>query len=108
MNNQEPLSTFGLIFYVWNHWNDIQNQWSVVTQIFVQLLGAVVALASMITPITKTPKDDELLGGLKKWMHQLSITNAKNVTGVGQDNTVLPTPSKPKEGFFTNENKFQK
>ena len=70
-----PLSTFGLIAYVWNHWEDIQNQWAMVLAAFWALLGAVVTLASMITPLTKTPEDDKIVDKLKTMLHQFSVTN---------------------------------
>lgn len=91
--DQQPLGIFGLFWYLCNHWSDIQNQWSAIVQAVITLLGLVVGLASMITPLTKTPKDDALLAGLINWMHQLSVTNAKNVTGVGQDDTTKPPTS---------------
>lgn len=99
MDNQEPLSTFGLFLYIWNHWSDIQNQWAAVMQAFVTLVGTLVTLASIITPMTKTPKDDELLAGVKNWLHQFSFTNARDVKGIGQQpvppqKTELPTTKK--------------
>lgn len=81
----QSLGIFGLVSYLWNHWDDLQHQWSVIFQTFVTLIGLVVTLASAITPLTSTPKDDEFFSGLKNWLHQISITNAKNVEGIGQD-----------------------
>lgn len=86
----QPIGVFGLFIYIWHNWDNIQNQWSVIFQTFITLIGLIVTLASVITPLTSTPKDDELLAGLKNWLHQLSITNAKDVKGVGQDDQVLP------------------
>lgn len=73
----EPLSTWGLISYLWNHWSDIQNQWQAVLTAISSLLGAVVALASLITPFTKTSVDDGIVDKLKAAMHQFSVTNPK-------------------------------
>lgn len=73
----EPLGLFGMVMYLWNHWGDIQNQWQVVLNTALMTLGAIVALASLITPLTKTPKDDEFLAKAKAWLHQFSITNPK-------------------------------
>lgn len=36
-------------------------------------LGGLVTLASLITPFTKTPKDDELVGKLKAFLHRFSV-----------------------------------
>lgn len=73
----EPLSTFGLIAHVWNHWSDIQNQWAMVLAAFWALVGAIVTLASMITPLTKTPEDDKIVDKLKGLLHQFSVTNPR-------------------------------
>lgn len=75
---------FSSISYLWSHWTDIQSHWSDVVDALLRLLGTIVALASIITPLTKTPKDDEMLAGLKNWIHQFSFVNAKNVSGIGQ------------------------
>jgi hypothetical protein len=73
----QPLSTWGLIVYLWNHWNDIQDAWAGVLTAISSLLGAVVALATLITPFTKTPVDDRMVDKLKALMHQFSVTNPK-------------------------------
>jgi hypothetical protein len=73
----EPLSTFGLIVYVWNHWSEIQNQWAAVLNAFCSLLGAIVTLASLITPLTKTVQDDNIVNKLKAVIHQFSVTNPR-------------------------------
>lgn len=84
MNEPEPMSIFQIALYVFNHWNEIQGLWAAVIAAFFALLGAVVALASIITPLTSTPADDKIVAKLKDWLHQFSITNAKDVKGVGQ------------------------
>ncbi len=73
----QPLSTWGLIQYVWTHWEDIQNGWIIVLGAFWALLGAIVNLASMITPLTKTPQDDKIVEKVKGWIHQFSVTNPR-------------------------------
>ncbi|WP_148596166.1 hypothetical protein [Aquisphaera giovannonii] len=62
---------------MWTHWSDIQNQWAVVLAAFWTLLGAIVTLASMITPLTKTPEDDKIVDKLKGLLHQFSVTNPR-------------------------------
>lgn len=84
MTEDEPMSIFQMVLYVANHWNEIQDLWAAVIAAFFALVGAVVALASLITPLTKTPKDDAILASVKNWMHQISMTNAKDVKGIGQ------------------------
>lgn len=74
---QEPLTTWGLIQYAWANWDQIQNAWILVLAAFWALVGAVVNLASFITPFTKTPQDDKIVEKLKGWMHQFSVTNPK-------------------------------
>lgn len=73
----QPLGTLGLIQYLWAHWSDIQNAWAFVLQAFWTLIGAIVTLASLITPFTKTAEDDKVVDKLKGWMHQFSVTNPK-------------------------------
>lgn len=73
----QPLSTWSLIVYLWNHWGDIQTHWEAVLTALSSLLGSVVALASLITPFTRTPDDDRIVDKLKSAMHQFSITNPK-------------------------------
>jgi len=80
----ESMSIFQMALYVANHWSEIQDLWAAVVAGFLALLGAVVALASIITPLTKTPHDDKILAKVKDWLHQFSIINAKDVKGVGQ------------------------
>lgn len=73
----QSLGPVGIVMYLFNHWSEIQNQWTAVVNAALMTLGSVVVLASMITPLTKTPKDDEALASLKNWLHQFSITNPK-------------------------------
>lgn len=73
----QPLSTLGLIQYVWNNWDAIQNQWALVLAAFWALLGAVVTLASMITPLTRTPEDDKLVAKLKAAMQRFSVVRPR-------------------------------
>jgi hypothetical protein len=73
----EPLSTFGLIQYIFTHWSDIQNQWELVLAAFMTFLGTIVSLASLITPLTKTPEDDKMLDKVKAVLHQFSVTNPR-------------------------------
>jgi len=92
----EPLGMFGTLLWLWRHGDDILNQWALIVQAFIGLVGLVTTLASMIAPLTPTPKDDDALAWLKNWIHQLAITNAKGVKGVGQQpvppqKTELPT-----------------
>lgn len=82
--NEQPMSIWQIVLYVANHWNEMQDLWAAVIAAFFALLGAIVALASLITPLTKTPKDDEILASVRNWMHQISLTNAKDVKGIGQ------------------------
>lgn len=86
----QPLGIIGLFSYVLTHWQDLLQQWYVLVQAFVTLVGVLVTLASIITPFTSTPKDDAFLAKVKNWIHQFAVTNAKNVRGVGQDDTVTP------------------
>jgi len=41
------------------------------------VLGALVTIASAITPLTKTPKDDEILAKVKAFLHRFSIIKPK-------------------------------
>lgn len=44
----------------------------------LEILGGLVVLASIITPLTKTPKDDEALAWVKEnILHRFSVTNPK-------------------------------
>lgn len=80
----EQMSVIQMALYVVNHWSEIQDGWAAVVAGFLSLVGALVTLASLITPLTKTPEDDKILAKVKDWLHQFSITNAKDVKGVGQ------------------------
>jgi len=71
------MSTIELVKFIWNNWSDIQNQWTIVIENLLQFLGAVVTLASIITPLTTTPKDDALVDSLKAFMHRLAVTKPK-------------------------------
>lgn len=88
----EPLGMFGTLWWMWNNWDTLLYHWHLVIQAFIGLVGAVVIFASLITPLTKTPKDDEALAWLKNWIHQFSVTNAKDVKGVGQTPPIFPIP----------------
>lgn len=77
MTDPQPLSSWGLIVYAWNHWSEIQGQWALVLAAFWAFIGAIVNMASLITPFTKTPEDDRIVSKLKAAMHQFSITNPK-------------------------------
>ncbi|AMV17422.1 hypothetical protein [Planctomyces sp. SH-PL14] len=41
------------------------------------VLGSLVAIASVIVPFTKTPKDDEIVGKLKAFIVRFSIFEPK-------------------------------
>jgi len=96
----EPLGFFGTLMWLWNNWDLLLRHWNLIVGAFFALVGAVVTLASIITPFTKTPKDDEALAWVKNWLHQFSMTNAKDVKGIGQQpvppqKTELNTKEKP-------------
>ena len=110
----QPMGMFGTVLYLWHHWGEIKDQWSLVVQAFIGLVGLLTTLASIITPLTTTPKDDAALAWLKNWMHQIAFTNAKDVKGIGQEanlsaevkpQTVIaaekaePTPTQPPAGI---------
>lgn len=88
METPESLGLIAIFQYIFNNWQNISNQFAAVLTAITALLGSIVAVCSLITPLTKTPRDDEFLAKVKNWIHQLSITNAKNVKGVGQDDKV--------------------
>lgn len=44
---------------------------------FSATVGGLVTIASAIVPLTKTPKDDELLGKVKAFIGRFSIFNPK-------------------------------
>jgi len=87
---QEPLGFFGTLMWLWDNWDKIILHWHLVMEAFIGFIGAIVLLASIITPLTKTPRDDEAMAWLKNWLHQFSITNAKDVKGIGQNSPVPP------------------
>lgn len=91
----QPLGVFGIFWYLWHNWSSIKDQWGAIIQAFITLVGMLVTLSSMITPLTSTPKDDDALKHVKNWLHQFSVTNAKDVAGVGQDDAVLPWKQNP-------------
>lgn len=117
----QPLGMFGTLLYMWNHWSQIKDQWSLIVQSFIGLVGLLVTLASIITPLTSTPKDDAALAWLKRWIHQISITNAKDVKGIGQEPNLstqvqppaviatekVAEPTQPQAGF-SNETHIKK
>lgn len=41
------------------------------------VIGSLVTIASVITPLTKTPKDDEILAKVKGFLHRFSILKPK-------------------------------
>lgn len=71
------MDTFALLKYLYLHWDEIDNDWQLVLTALTSLLGAIVTLASLITPMTKTPQDDALLDKVKTILHQMSITNPR-------------------------------
>ena len=86
--------------WLWNNYDRLAMHWHLVVDAFIGFVGTVTILASIITPLTRTPKDDEALAWLKNWIHQLSLTNAKDVKGIGQapvppQKTELNTKDKP-------------
>ena len=52
-------------------WNWIKAQWDT----FVQLVGYLVGAATIIVGLTKSSKDDEFLGKLKKVLVYFSLLN---------------------------------
>lgn len=98
MGNEQPMSVFQIVLYVANHWNEIQDAWAAFVVMGLAAVGALVTLASLITPLTSTPKDDEILAKLKNWLHQMSITNAKDVKGIGQAPVDNKSPHETKKG----------
>lgn len=90
----EPLGMFGTLMWLWNNWDYLMQLWNEIIIAFTSFVGTVAILASVITPLTKTPKDDEALAWVKNWLHQFSFTNAKNVKGIGQQ-PAAPPPVPP-------------
>lgn len=96
MSEQEPLGFFGTIWWMYKNYDTLLIHWHLVVEAFIGFVGSLTILASLITPLTKTPKDDEALAWVKNWLHQFSFTNAKDVKGIGQQpvppqKTELPT-----------------
>lgn len=54
-----------MIAFITGHWNEI-----------LQVIGAVVALATLIVKLTPTQKDDNLLAKIIKVLSALSLCNA--------------------------------
>lgn len=63
-------------------------------KMLLEVVGATVALASVVTAMTKTPKDDAVVAKIRGWLDRLSVLSYKDA-----ENTVklIGTKSKPKE-----------
>ena len=57
--------------------NLIPDSWGIYIQAGLAVLGGLVVSASAITPLTKTPKDDEFLAKVKAFLHRFSFIKPK-------------------------------
>jgi hypothetical protein len=54
-----------------------QSQYGAYVLAFLGVVGGIVTTASFIVPLTKTPKDDEVVGKVKAFLLRVSVTKPK-------------------------------